>query len=216
MLKDEGFKKRVLSLIRLADLGITDIKRTEPDPDMADRLTRAIRILEGGEYPSEDGAILVVDDIRFEHRGNTISVDLEPDYESTGTLIWISLIGPIIDVLHSGALLLIDEFDSNLHPDLVAVLINLFQDPITNPYCAQIIFNVRGLTMLNRHHSNLGRDQIWFTEKNSQGATKLYSLAEFCPRKDDVTYISYLKGKYGALPNLDLTEIGRALDFDRE
>ena len=46
MLKDKGFKERVLSLIRLADLGIIDIKRTDPDPDMADRLTRAMRILD--------------------------------------------------------------------------------------------------------------------------------------------------------------------------
>lgn len=216
MLKDEEFKERVLSLIRLADLGITDVKRIEPDPEIADRLTRAIRILEGNEDRSENGEILVVDDIRFEHRGNTISADLEPDYESTGTLIWISLIGPITDVLRSGSLLLIDELDSSLHPDLVAVLINLFQNPITNPHYAQVLFNAHDMTILNRHHSNLGRDQIWFTEKNSQGATTLYSLAEFRTRKNDIPYISYLKGRYGALPILDLTEIGSALDFDQE
>ena len=213
MLHDEEFKARILALIRLADLGITDIKRTEPDPDMADRLTRAMRILEGDENRSEDGETIMVDDIRFEHRGNSAFVDLEPDYESTGTLIWVSLIGFVIDVLRSGSLLLIDELDSSLHPDLVAVLIKLFQDPTTNPHCAQIIFNAHDLTILNRNHSSFGRDQIWFTEKNPQGATNLYSLAEFRPQKNDKLYISYLKGKYGALPNLDLTEIGKALDF---
>lgn len=141
----------------------------------------------------------------------TISVELEPRYESAGTLTWISMIGPILQVLEDGSVLLIDELDGSLHPDLVAVLINLFQDPSTNPYCAQIIFNTHDMTILNRHHSRLGRDQIWFTEKDSRGVSKLYSLAEFRTRKEEDPYISYLKGRYGALPVLDMTELDRSM-----
>lgn len=214
MLQDEEFKNRLLSLIRLADLGITGIRRTEPDPDMADRFKRAIRILEGKEENTEKDDIILLDEFKLEHHGNMISVELEPDYESIGTLTWVSLIGPILDVLKEGSVLLIDELDASLHPDLVAVLINLFQDPSTNPFCAQIIFNAHDMTILNRHHSRLGRDQIWFTEKDSRGVSKLYSLAEFRTRKEEDTYNSYLKGRYGALPVLDLTELDRAMNFE--
>lgn len=189
MLQDKGFKERVSSLIRLADFGITNISRAEPDPD---------------------GEIIFLNHLRLEHLGNTISAELDPDYESTGTMTWISLIGPVLEVLHKGSLLLIDELDASLHPDLVAVLINLFQDPATNPYCAQLIFNSHDLTIFNR----LGQDQIWFTEKDSQGVTTLYSLAEFRTQKKEDPYISYSKGRFGALPVLDLTEIDKALDFE--
>jgi len=210
MLQDEVYKKRLLSLIKLAGLGITGIRRTEPDPDMTDRLKRALRILEGEEDNNEQGEILL-DEFKLEHHGDTISVELEPRYESAGTLTWISMIGPILQVLEEGSVLLIDELDGSLHPDLVAVLINLFQDPSTNPYCAQIIFNTHDMTILNRHHSRLGRDQIWFTEKDSRGVSKLYSLAEFRTRKEEDPYISYLKGRYGALPVLDMTELDRSM-----
>ena len=216
MLQDEEFKNQLLSLIRLADLGITGIRRTEPDPDKADRFKRAIRILEGKEENTEKDDIILLDEFKLEHHGNTISVELEPDYESIGTLTWVSLIGPILDVLKEGSVLLIDELDASLHPDLVAVLINLFQDSSTNPYCAQIIFNAHDMTILNRHHSRLGRDQIWFTEKDSRGVSKLYSLAEFRTRREEAPYVSYLKGRYGALPVLDLTELDRAMNFERK
>ena len=230
LLEDEDKKLRngILALIRLADLGITGIKNIELklDPDIADRITKIRRILEGdgdhtkndeiegdGDHTKNDE---IIGDIGFEHSGNTISVVLEPKYESTGTLTWANLIGRIILALSKGYLLLIDELNSSLHPNLVAVLIDLFQSPISNPRCAQIIFNAHDMTILNRHHSNLGRDQIWFTEKDSKGVTTMYSLAEFRTGKDDIPYISYLKGRYGALPILDLTEISRALDFDQE
>lgn len=223
ILQDKGMKEQVLALIRLADLGITDIKRVEPDPDMADRLTKALHILEDEEdhFNIDHGENLFLDDIRLEHQGNTISAELEPAYESTGTMIWISMIIPVLDVLDRGALLLVDDLNANLHPDLATVLINLFQDPATNPYCAQLVFNSYDLTILDRHpsrmerDSRLGRDQIWFTEKDNQGVTTLHSLAEYGTRKNEVPYISYLKGRYGGLPVLDLTEIDRALDFER-
>lgn len=221
MLQDEEFKNGILSLIRLADLGVTGIRRTEPDPDMVDRFKKAMRIIEGEEDNTEKeddntekGEILLLEEFKFEHHGDTISVELEPRYESTGTLTWASMIGPILKVLKKGSVLLIDELDASLHPDLVAVLINLFQDPSTNPFCAQIIFNAHDMTILNRHHSRLGRDQIWFTEKDSRGVSKLYSLAEFRTRKEEDTYNSYLKGRYGALPVLDLTELDRAMNFE--
>ena len=44
------------------------------------------------------------------------------------------------------------------------------------------------------------RDQIWFVEKDSQGATKLYSLANFKTRKGDDFELGYLQGRFGAVP----------------
>lgn len=50
----------------------------------------------------------------------------------------------------------------------------------------------------------LRRDQIWFVEKNAKsGASDLYSLAAFSPKKGDSILNKYLYGLYGAIPFLD-------------
>jgi AAA15 family ATPase/GTPase len=48
----------------------------------------------------------------------------------------------------------------------------------------------------------LRRDQIWFTEKDQTGATKLYPLSDFHPRKEENLERGYLQGRYGAIPFL--------------
>jgi hypothetical protein len=46
------------------------------------------------------------------------------------------------------------------------------------------------------------RDQIWFVEKERQGASHLYSLAEFRVRNDKSFERGYVQGRYGAIPYL--------------
>ncbi len=93
---------------------------------------------------------------------------------------------------------------------LVAHLISLFQNPDTNPRRAQLIFNSHDTTILgdsaaervlDREASRLlGRDQVWFTEKANDGATRLYPLTDLDPRKDEAIEKRYLAGRYGATP----------------
>jgi hypothetical protein len=44
------------------------------------------------------------------------------------------------------------------------------------------------------------RDQIWLTEKDQSGATDLYSLQDYSPRKGEAIQKGYLLGRYGAIP----------------
>ena len=59
----------------------------------------------------------------------------------------------------------------------------------------------------------LRRDEIWFTEKDAQGLSTLYSLADFVDedgvriRKDESYEKNYLLGKYGAIPTLRTIDI---------
>lgn len=52
-------------------------------------------------------------------------------------------------------------------------------------------------------------DEIWFTEKNEQGESSLYSLVDFVDsdgkhiRKDADYEKNYLLGRYGAIPVVD-------------
>jgi AAA15 family ATPase/GTPase len=130
--------------------------------------------------------------------------------ESDGTRTWFGLIGPVLTALKEGLLVVFDELDASLHPMLSAQLIKLFHDPATNPLGAQLIFSSHDTSLLN----HLNRDQIWLTEKLEDGATRLGALAEFAGervRKSQNLEKAYLHGRFGALPDVDRTEILRAL-----
>jgi AAA15 family ATPase/GTPase len=65
---------------------------------------------------------------------------------------------------------------------------------------AQIIITTHESSLLD--FELLRRDEIWFAEKDSTSATKLYSLTEFNVRKDLEIRKHYLSGRFGAVPFL--------------
>ncbi len=54
------------------------------------------------------------------------------------------------------------------------------------------------------------RDQVWLTEKDNEGASRIYPLTDYKPRKAENLERGYLQGRYGAIPLLEnLASIGR-------
>ena len=196
------FRSHVLGLLHAADRTAVDIKVVEPDADTVEKLRQVTRILSGDDTSDED--VLVEGALQLVHRGVERAVAFDPEDESQGTQVWIGLVGPALEALSDGSVLLVDEIDASLHPHLVTRLVDLFQDPETNPRCAQLVFNAHDTNILGNSESHaLGRDQIWFTEKNDDGSSQLYSLSEFRPRRDESIQRGYLGGRYGAIPELD-------------
>ena len=217
MLEKPEIKERVMALVRSADLGVCDIKRAPLDPEVAERVQHALRVLRGEEGNPEtsedDNKIVFGDSVRLKHRGATGDIELEPEFESQGTMVWVGLIGPFLDAIDEGLVLLADELDASLHPHLVALLVQMFQDPELNPRCAQLIFNAHDTSVLgDSDQSVLGRDQIWFTEKDLEGATTVYPLVDFRPRSDEALGRRYLQGRFGAVPVVDHGEVRAGLD----
>ena len=103
------------------------------------------------------------------------------------------------------------ELDARLHPLMTRRIIELFHSPLTNPKGAQLIFATHDTNLLDKNLFR--RDQIWFAEKDQQGATHLASLAEYRVRNDAAFEKNYLEGRYGAIPFLgDLTRLPWAKD----
>ena len=210
-------REQVLALIRAADLGITDLERfhRDFDPELAERVQRALRILNGLEENAAEGQgdrLVVSDLVRLHHMGLEGPSAIDPEHESEGTLTWVSLIGPVLDALGRGEAVLVDDLDASLHPHLVQRFIHLFQDRDTNPRCAQLVFNAHDVTILgDSSQRTLGRDQVWLTEKAADGTTALYALADFRPKGDEAVGRRYLQGRYGGLPVLDPAEFRQAI-----
>src|SRR5690606_16620355 len=109
-------------------------------------------------------------------------------------------------------LLVVDELEAGLHPLLAMKLVSLFNDRSTNPRMAQLVFATHDTNLLGHVPSEpqLRRDQVWLTEKDPQGATRLYPLTDYKPRKGENLERGYLQGRYGAIPFLgDFLKDGR-------
>ena len=126
--------------------------------------------------------------------------------ESAGTLKMFALYPELQDVLEKGSVFFIDELNARLHPLLVRNFLLTFLNPEINTNHAQLIFTTHDTWQLS--NQLLRRDEVWFTEKDGQGISKLYSLADFVDesggriRKDESYEKNYLIGKYGAVPTL--------------
>ncbi len=217
MLNDDRSRAQLFALLNAADLGVTGARKHDIDPVMQERLRKAVRILNGidGGADTDDGPTFAQLGVVLTHRGVDGDVALDPFDESLGTRVWFGLIGPVVAALQSGSVFLADELDASLHPALVTQLIRLFQDPITNPRRAQLLFNSHDATLLGDAVGDrlLGRDQIWFAEKRSDGSTRLYPLVDLEPRKQEAIGKRYLAGRYGATPILSPQEFAAAAEL---
>ena len=210
-------RQRIIQLLQAADLGIASLTVNPLDDEEAEQLRRVISLIRQSESdldlpePSETD-IVSFSQLSLIHSGAEGDVSLGPEDESQGTLVWVSLIGPILQALDEGKAVLVDELDASLHSDLVERVVAMFQDPRTNRNGAQLIFNSHDGALLDGAGAwSLGRDQIWFTEKYAGGGTKLYSLDDFSPRRDDDIRGRYFRGRYGAIPVVGDASLRNAL-----
>lgn len=126
--------------------------------------------------------------------------------ESAGTLKMFSLYPELRSVMEKGSVFFVDELNARLHPLLVRNLLLLFLNPALNGNHAQLVFTTHDLWQLS--NQLFRRDEIWFTDKDKQGVSTLYSLADFVDedgdriRKDENYAKNYALGKYGAIPIL--------------
>jgi hypothetical protein len=187
----------ILQLLQDADTGIVDVR---VDTNGAGELhgnpnTQLERLLRG--QPALQ--------VSFRHRtGDTEYGWLPPELESAGTLALLGLAPHILDALRDGGLLCVDELEASLHPSLAVRVVKMFNDPLVNRHRAQLVFATHDTNLLGTiiGEPALRRDQVWFTEKDDAGATQLYPLTDFHPRKEENLERGYLQGRYGAVPFL--------------
>jgi AAA15 family ATPase/GTPase len=122
--------------------------------------------------------------------------------ESLGTHAWFAFLGPVLQALDYGRVLLADELNSSLHPGLAAEVIRLFQDPGANRTGAQLLFTTHDATLLGQGSTDrpLSRSQVWITTKGATGETELYPLMDAHPRPQENLERDYLRGRYGGVP----------------
>ena len=188
--EDETFRVWMMDkLMRPADLGIIDILIQEnlEDKDVSSREFR--------QLPFE---------VEFSHAGeqsNSISLS----DESAGTRKIYNLAPYWHDLAMGKATLIADELSASLHPGLLGTLINAINENKNEENRSQLIFTCHDTGLLEGRDGGpapLRRDQIYFTQKDKDGASSLFSLTEFKDEARKVHNIRkrYLSGRYGAIP----------------
>ena len=127
----------------------------------------------------------------------TADFDLIKD-ESEGTIKLFAFAGAVFGALDYGSTLVVDELELKLHPLITQTIIQLFNSKQTNRKKAQLLFTTHDTNLLTS--KLFRRDQIWFTNKDRQCASSLYSLVEYKPRAEATFEKDYLLGRYKGIP----------------
>ncbi len=138
----------------------------------------------------------------FKHKANNITTWLEEYEESEGTLTSFGLFCYFAELIFDDIdILLIDELENSLHPNLLPFFINAFLY-YTKDKKKQIIATTHNINLLSEKF--IRKDIIWFTEKKNNAETELFSLYDFNIRKDLSFFKAYKNGKFGAIPLIDI------------
>ena len=203
LMSKEDMKQRIIKAFCLADICIEDII-LKKEPIDINELPQFIKT----DLEKKDLDKLHTLSIKSQHKKynkdkeeiGIENLDFDSE-ESDGSKKFFALIGPVLDSLKHGLVLVIDEIDARLHPSLCNVLIGLFNSRETNKNHAQLIFATHNTLIMNR--KTLRRDQIYFVEKDKYGESELYSLLDYKKVRSDASYDKdYLLGKYGGVPYL--------------
>jgi AAA15 family ATPase/GTPase len=198
-----------LELYQKLKLGFQDIKAIESDfnpLEIPENIPDKLRVKLIKDLSGKRTISLKTVHNKFDKKGKIVDLVLldKLKNESEGTNKIIDLSGPIFDTLKLGKALIIDELDAKLHPLITMRIVELFNSPESNPNNAQLIFATHDTNLLGEELFR--RDQIWFTEKDEQEQTDLYSLYDFnLPdgskvRTDSNLEKNYIRGRYGAIP----------------
>lgn len=208
IMKSKKYKEKVLRALMLADICVEDIVINEEKLDLGKLPENAKMKLKSNNLKNEIS--LTIDTIHNVYNNENKKVDNTllnfEEEESDGSKKFFAIIGPIISALDNGFILVIDEIDARLHPNLCLLIISLFNSKKTNPKGSQLIFATHNTLIMDKRF--LRRDQIYLIEKDRYGASELYSLIDFKSVRNDSSYNKdYLMGKYGAVPYLGNFEL---------
>lgn len=127
------------------------------------------------------------------------SAEFDFSEESGGTKNLIGFWLPLINLNNPSRamVVVIDEFDSSLHPKIVESLV---KDHLASDMKSQLIFTTHDTHLMNT--KLLRRDQFWLTERDTNGATQMFSIHDFQGRDSEDIEKRYYEGRYRGLPIL--------------
>lgn len=178
--QDTALHADMLEVLRRWDLGVSDVNYV---------LTR----VPGTDQETWEAHVT--------HQKGDLKAKLPMTLESSGTVGLFVQLSALLQVLREGGVGIMDEIESDLHPAMLEMLIDLFISPESNPKGAQLVFTTHAdwtMNLLNRWNTVL-------VEKRDCDSTA-WRLADMQGvQTRDNHAAKYRAGAYGAVPR-DLKE----------
>jgi hypothetical protein len=174
LMDSDDFREYLLQFAKEADFNISDIK------------IKKMAALFGHRVETERGVEDYV---------------LPEACQSVGTNRMVELESIIYKQLLCQGLLCVDEIESSLHPNLMEYILMKFINQRDNQ--SQLIVTTHYDPILRDIDDIFGKDSVWFTEKEPDGNSTLFSLVDFKGlNKLFSIHRAYMNGQFGAMPNV--------------
>jgi hypothetical protein len=220
---------KIAEMLRLLDTGIIDLgsEKINLDENVTVRLKKTLQkklehsesvpLSRGSSDPlvvafaskTKDGEVSLEELVAHHRRiGGDAPVSFHMSQESDGTRRLMDLLPAFLDVSSpsSRGVYVVDELDRSLHTLLTRSLLEHYLDCCSATSRAQFIFTTHDALLMNQRL--LRRDEIWVTERKSNGSSDLFSFGEYKDaRKDKDIRKSYLQGRLGGVPRIFLDDM---------
>ncbi|TAF08073.1 MAG: ATP-binding protein [Nostocales cyanobacterium] len=205
-------------ILKSFDLGIKSIKITQTPLDDYSEIEETIKNKIEEDFPQEAVTMFVPHlrcviskakdgtDRLIVSNLSTVRIDKDDSEvifkiseESDGTQRLIDLVPMLINLDQGNAVFVIDEIERSLHSLLIKKLFDLFlNSPKNTNLNSQLIASTHEVNLLDIKEL-FRKDEIWFVEKDKDGQSILYSLANTDVENLDLA-TGYLNGRFGAIP----------------
>ncbi|MGI9228677.1 MAG: AAA family ATPase [Gammaproteobacteria bacterium] len=174
--KDEVSFRFAKDIISKCDLGVKDIEIVKKENEKGEQIHSPV----------------------FSHQTRQGTQKLSYDSQSSGTKTLYDYLLLYSTTLEDGRVLVLDEFDINLHPHILPLLVDLFDKPETNPQKAQLIFTTHNSAIMD----DLGKYRTLMVQKknNTSFVYRLDEIPGDMLRNDRKITPLYEARKIGGVP----------------
>ncbi|MCQ2053512.1 MAG: ATP-binding protein [archaeon] len=213
--EDKNFEKSFNSLLKYFNTGIDRIKRIPINKEELKLSSDIVAEIQSELKPdsknivfsgngedlyffemAEDGSVKISMQKTVHKGSDNKEYTFNMHEESDGSIRLFDLIPMLIMLKLGNYVFLVDEIDRSLHPRLSYQIFDFFLQRLARDSECQLIATTHECNLLDT--KIFRRDEIWFVEKEKNGASHATSLVEF-DFKEDIKK-GYLQGRYGAIP----------------
>lgn len=214
MVNQPDIKNAIIEFLQFADFNIEDVTVEKiAVPPMPQEFKKILNQIGGNvQLPTTQSRLFTIHKV-YDANGKVVGKrqwDLNSESLGTQKIFLIALALLYARKYGDNKTLIFDEFDDSLHVELSKNLVRIFN---STENMNQIISTTHELQLLDQ---NLRVDQIYLFEKDFEGISTLDSIFDFDDSRNkgrtDIGYMKrYIKGKYGAYPQIELEEMQETL-----
>lgn len=202
---DTGVSHLSTEQVSFENVQLPDPVRSEIQEQISEGETAFVEDTANNQFmmTRKDGELVVMKRVAVHSMIDGAEKNFEVSQESDGTQRLINLLPALLDLSggDSTSVYVIDEVDRSLHTLLTRRLLQDYLATCAASTRTQLLLTTHDVLLMDQRW--LRRDEMWVTERDSFGASRLFSFSEYRDvRYDKDIRKSYLQGRLGGIPRI--------------